>query len=102
MKAEWLKDRPTCLDQTTLRRIYGSIDEAINEFGGGLDDIVGTSGGPVFAVKDDGQGNLSYWVAGLLSAQNRGDRKIAVCPLAPMLRGCIAAYLSDPTKDART
>ncbi len=54
-----------------------------------LDDISGKSGAPVFAFQHTVNGEWRYWLIGVQSSWNRGNKAIAVCP-AQILGNCLA------------
>ena len=44
-----------------------------------IDDISGMSGAPIFAFKQSDSGELRYWLIGIQSSWNRGNKAIAAC-----------------------
>jgi len=70
-----LHERPDGFVETDMPLFYGYIDlgQAINSLGG-------TSGGPVFAFRQNEQGQLRYWLTALQSRWLPRSRYIVACP----------------------
>lgn len=60
-----LASRPACFEDTDALRWYGEAMGATE-----IVSLVGTSGGPVFALKLMADGQLKYWLHGIQSAQS--------------------------------
>jgi hypothetical protein len=81
---------PPCLVKN-VPRLYAKLPDAAHQH---LNSIVGMSGGPLFGAKTlDGQ--VHYWVIGLQSEWDPGQRVIAACPTEPLLE-IIDAALAAP------
>lgn len=67
--------RPVGLAKRNSARWYGYV-----RLTPPIDDISGMSGAPIFAFKHTRDGELRYWLVGVQSSWNRGNKAIAVCP----------------------
>ncbi|MFC1650658.1 hypothetical protein ACFL2X_03735 [Candidatus Latescibacterota bacterium] len=67
--------RPKGIEEKNAPRWYGYISTDSS-----IDDIVGMSGAPIFAFKHTDGGGLKYWLIGVQSSWNHGNKAIAACP----------------------
>jgi hypothetical protein len=67
--------RPVGLAQRSCARWYGYAKLAPP-----IDDISGMSGAPIFAFQRMSNGELRYWLIGVQSSWNSGNKAIAACP----------------------
>jgi hypothetical protein len=66
--------RPVGLAKRSYARWYGYATLAPP-----IDDISGMSGAPIFAFRQSAKGELRYWLIGILSSWNKGNRAISAC-----------------------
>ena len=84
LHVEHSSQRPVGLAKISFARWYGYVTLAPP-----LDDIKGMSGAPIFAFEHTVDGKLRYWLIGVQSSWNRGNKAIAACP-AQKLGICLA------------
>lgn len=70
-----LTARPSGFSETDMPLFYGRV-----ELGHRITSIQGMSGGPIFAFKQDSQGQLKYWLTALQSRWLPDSHYIAACP----------------------
>lgn len=97
VSVEWNNDANSTINQvnivTTLLQVQHAIQRPVSltirssarwygyaKLAPPIDDISGMSGAPIFAFKHTVDGELRYWLIGVLSSWNRGNKAIAACP----------------------
>ncbi len=70
-----LDNRPAIFPKTDIPLFYGRI-----VLGNALTSIKGMSGGPIFAFRQNAQGQLRYWLAALQSSWSPQTHYIVACP----------------------
>lgn len=93
MRLDRLEGVPPCFDETPYPRFFGHLRDP-----GEIKDIDGMSGGPVFGIGKDADGNCRYWVVGIQSGWLASKRIIAATPLpvvGRLIEGIIADYESQ-------
>ncbi len=92
LAVERLRDRPAGFAETQFPRFYGQLGPAKL-----INDINGMSGGPIFGIAKDQDGNRRYWAVAVQSAWQPSTRIIAACPLPVM-----GAIIEDSLRDVNS
>jgi len=84
-----LPDKPNGFSDVSLPQIYGKI--TLNDE---MKSIKGMSGGPIFGLRKNDNGELRYWLVSLLSRWLPESHFIATCPIK-FIGQAIEGYISE-------